>query len=373
MKESRIPSTPSTPLSANNDVLFFHRARMFTQPALRVSWPQALRTSNKTPASAGAGRTASFPTGRGGAHPRVVLSALRALHQTARQAGVGRTAGFPADRGGANWRRVLLDTLSGECIRRWGRATLRRLLGRRATPPTQLAVLEGYARWAATYEQDMDGHPLVLAESGTMQALLPSCKGIVALDAACGTGRYARLLAAQGARRVIAVDQSAAMLERARALAAPLSGAKILFKQGSLLHLPLDAHSCDLAIVALALAHLETAQLEQAFAEFSRILKPGGVLLMSEMHPFGALTGGRCRFETAEGGQRHIYHIETHTHLHEEYLAAARAANLTLEALREPRLTPDLVPAFERANMAAFARQFANFPLALVCRWRTNA
>ena len=111
MKESRIPSTPSTPLSANNDVLFFHRARMFTQPALRVSWPQALRTSNKTPASAGAGRTASFPTGRGGAHPRVVLSALRALHQTARQAGVGRTAGFPADRGGANWRRVLLGAL----------------------------------------------------------------------------------------------------------------------------------------------------------------------------------------------------------------------------------------------------------------------
>jgi SAM-dependent methyltransferase len=233
-------------------------------------------------------------------------------------------------------------------------------------------VLEGYARWAATYEQDMDGHPLALAESGAMLALLPPCKGIVALDAACGTGRYARVLAERGARQVIGIDQSPAMLERARELTAPASEAGILFKQGNLLALPVADQSCDLAIVALALAHLETRQLSQAFAELSRVLTPGGVLLMSEMHPFGALTGGRCRFETRAGGYQQVYHIQTYTHLHEDYLAAASAAGLTLEALREPRLTPDLFPAFERANMAAFARQFAGFPLALVCRWRAR-
>jgi malonyl-CoA O-methyltransferase len=246
---------------------------------------------------------------------------------------------------------------------------LRRVL-RRPAAPQQLAVLEGYARWAATYEQDMDGHPLALAESAAVLALLPPCQGIVALDAACGTGRYARALAERGARQVIGVDQSAAMLERARELTAPEAATETLFKQGSLLELPMDAHSCDLAIVALALAHLETKQLRQAFAEFKRVLKPGGVLLMSEMHPFGALTGGRCRFETTTGSQKQVYHIQTYTHLYEDYFNAASAAGLTLEALREPRLTPDLVPAFERANMGAFARQFADFPLALVCRWR---
>jgi ubiquinone/menaquinone biosynthesis C-methylase UbiE len=249
--------------------------------------------------------------------------------------------------------------------------SLRRIL-RRPAAPQQLAVLEGYARWAATYEQDMDGHPLALAESAAMLALLPPCQGIVALDAACGTGRYARMLAEQGARQVIGIDQSAAMLEHASELIVPASATEMLFKQGSLLDLPLDDRSCDLAIVALALAHLETKQLGQAFAEFKRILKPGGVLLMAEMHPFGALTGGRCRFETHTGGQKQIYHIQTYTHLHEDYFTAASAAGLTLEALREPRLTPDLVPTFERANMGAFARQFADFPLALVCRWRAR-
>ena len=249
---------------------------------------------------------------------------------------------------------------------------LRRVLGRRPASPQQLAVLEGYARWAATYEQDMDGHPLALAESGAMRALLPPCKGVIALDAACGTGRYSRVLAEQGAGQVIGVDQSAAMLERSRELTAPGSDTEVTFKQGNLLDLPLADHSCNLAVVALALAHLETSQLNRAFAELRRVLEPGGILLMSEMHPFGALTGGRCRFETTTDNHRHVYHIRTHTHLHEDYLAAASAADLTLEALREPRLTPELFLAFERANMANFARQFAGFPLALVCRWRAS-
>lgn len=262
---------------------------------------------------------------------------------------------------------------------------LRRLL-RRPPAPRQVDALEGYARWAATYEQDMDGHPLALAESGALLSLLPECAGLVALDAACGTGRYARLLAERGAREVIGVDQSAAMLERARqtspwtgettVVQAPYSRGQaarattMRFVEGDLLALPLDDASCDLAVVALALAHLETTQLAWAFAELRRVLRPGGVLLMSEMHPFGALTGGRCRFEQDEGAGRQVFHIQTHTHLHEDYLAAADAAGFTLEALREPRLTSDLFPAFERAGMGVFARQFAGFPLALVCRWR---
>jgi ubiquinone/menaquinone biosynthesis C-methylase UbiE len=246
----------------------------------------------------------------------------------------------------------------------------RKLLGRRP-PPQQLDALEGYARWAATYEQDMDGHPLALAETGAMCSLLPPCEGIVALDAACGTGRYARLLAQQGAQRVIGIDQSVPMLKLAQA--ASDSDARLQFTQGSLLHLPLADESCDLAIVALALSHLKTAQLRQAFGELGRVLKPGGILLMSEMHPFGALTGGRCRFERSEGKHQQVYHIQTHTHLHEDYLTAALAANLTLEAMREPRLTDDLFPAFKRAGMADFARRFAGFPLALVCRWRKSS
>ncbi len=248
---------------------------------------------------------------------------------------------------------------------------MRRLRPGRQGLPQQLEVLEGYARWAATYEQDMEGHPLALAESRAIRALLPPCQGVVALDAACGTGRYARLLAEEGARQVIGIDQSPAMLARASELTP--SGAKVVFEQGSLLELPLAEHSCDLAIVALALAHLKTAQLGRAFAEFSRVLKPGGTLLMSELHPFGALTGGRCRFEVSAGSHRQVYHVQTYTHLHEDYLAASSAAGLTLEVLREPRLTSELVPAFERANMAAFAHQFAGFPLALVCRWRASS
>ena len=278
----------------------------------------------------------------------------------------------PADTGVASSRTEQLHADRYEAHRPLGAllaARARRLLGRRPAPQ-QLDVLEGYARWAATYEQDMNGHPLALAETEAMRALLPSCEGIVALDAACGTGRYARLLAHQGAQQVIGVDQSLPMLKLAQAQTVPEPGTKIQFICGSLLHLPLPDESCDLAIVALALTHLRPAQLYQAFGELSRVLKPGGILLMSEMHPFGALTGGRCRCEQYKGKHQQVYHIQTYTHLHEDYLAAALGADLTLEALREPRLTDNLFPAFEHAGMADFARQFAGFPLALVCRWR---
>ncbi len=309
-------------------------------------------------------------------HSRNSIRPLRELVATPARKLLGRRPAPPAAGacGPSAWtacgRRASALSASPRAVQNWVSA-LSHALRARAPAPQQLDALEGYARWAATYEQDMDGHPLALAETGAMCSLLPPCEGIVALDAACGTGRYARLLAQQGAQQVIGIDQSLPMLELAQA--ASNADARLQFIQGSLLHLPLSDESCDLAVVALALSHLRTAQLCQAFGELSRVLKPGGILLMSEMHPFGALTGGRCRFERSEGKRQQVYHIQTHTHLHEDYFTAAQAANLTLEAMREPRLTDDLFPAFERAGMADFARRFAGFPLALVCRWRKSS
>jgi ubiquinone/menaquinone biosynthesis C-methylase UbiE len=68
-----------------------------------------------------------------------------------------------------------------------------------------------------------------------------------ALDAACGTGRYAEYLAGRG-HRVVGVDSSPDMLARARARVP--SGEFVL---GDLRRLPLPDSSVDLIVSGLAL------------------------------------------------------------------------------------------------------------------------
>jgi malonyl-CoA O-methyltransferase len=76
--------------------------------------------------------------------------------------------------------------------------------------PTQA----GYDRWAEVY--DGEDNPLVLLEEMHIGPLAGKVAGLAVADIGCGTGRHALRWAAAGAR-VIALDFSEAMLQRARA------------------------------------------------------------------------------------------------------------------------------------------------------------
>src|SRR5205823_5945947 len=90
-----------------------------------------------------------------------------------------------------------------------------------------------------------------------------------ALDAACGTGRYAEYLAGRG-HRVLGVDSSPEMLARARARVP--SGEFVL---GDLHELPLPDSSVDLVVSTLALAHVPT--LAPVMAVFVAGPRPRGI------------------------------------------------------------------------------------------------
>src|SRR3954453_9952369 len=78
----------------------------------------------------------------------------------------------------------------------------------------ELSVREGYAAWAACYDED--GNPLMALEEPAMRAGFGSLGGRRALDLGCGTGRHSLALSEAGAR-VTALDTSPEMLARARA------------------------------------------------------------------------------------------------------------------------------------------------------------
>jgi ubiquinone/menaquinone biosynthesis C-methylase UbiE len=98
----------------------------------------------------------------------------------------------------------------------------------------------------------------------------------VAVDAACGTGRFAEFLARRG-HRVIGVDSSPDMLAHARRRVPDGE-----FCLGDLDLLPLPDDPADVIVCALALVHVP--RLEPVLAEFARVLHAGGDLVISDMH-----------------------------------------------------------------------------------------
>ncbi len=103
------------------------------------------------------------------------------------------------------------------------------------------------------------------------------------LDACCGTGDLALAALRRGAGRVVGLDFSERMLERARRK----SGA-VQWVRGDVLALPFADTSFDAATVGFGVRNV--ADLERALRELRRVLRPGGRLGILEItRPRGLL------------------------------------------------------------------------------------
>ena len=99
-------------------------------------------------------------------------------------------------------------------------------------------------------------------------------------DLGCGDG-YLTIEAARWAARVIAVDRSREVIDRARALAKRRGVRNITWKRGELEALPLDDEAVDVALLSQALHH--AADPAAALAEARRVLVPDGRLLLLDL------------------------------------------------------------------------------------------
>ena len=125
-------------------------------------------------------------------------------------------------------------------------------------------------------------------------ALLPS--DWVVADLACGTGQAAADIA-RCVRQVIAVDNSAAMLEAARRRIGELSNVDL--RRGDLETLPIEDSACDAALLLLALSYVPDPSI--ALQEMHRILKPGGRAVIVDLLPHDRETF-RVEFGQARNG-----------------------------------------------------------------------
>jgi len=210
-------------------------------------------------------------------------------------------------------------------------AEIRRLLdspelGGTGVTAERVGTVAGYRVWSRTY--DRPGNGLFAFEEPLVDEILDPLPAGVALDAACGTGRHTGRLVARG-HRVIGVDSSPEMLERARARVPEAD-----FRRGDLDSLPVPDDHVDVIVCALALVHLP--RLAPAFREFARVLRPGGHLLITDVHHETVALGSVPRMRSAAGGPGLL---PAYRHRAADYLTAALPLGLRVRRCEEPGRT----------------------------------
>jgi SAM-dependent methyltransferase len=193
-------------------------------------------------------------------------------------------------------------------------------------------TLTAYRQWSDTYDEPRNS--LFDVDEPLMREILDERPKGTALDAACGTGRYAEYLAARG-HRVIGVDTSAEMLTRARVRVPEAE-----FLHGDLRALPLPDNAVDLVVSGLALVHVPA--LEPVLAEFARVLRPGGDLVISDVHHELVFVGSVVK-ALGPAGEPGL--VATYRHTVGDFLRAALPVGLQVMRCEEPgRPAPDLPP-----------------------------
>jgi SAM-dependent methyltransferase len=189
-------------------------------------------------------------------------------------------------------------------------------------------TVSGYRVWSATYDQP--GNGLFAIEEPIVHEILGPLSPGVALDAACGTGRYTEYLAKQG-HRVIGVDSSPEMLAYA---GTRVPDAEL--RQGDLHQLPLPDDHVDVVVCALALTHL--ADVAPAITEFARVLRPGGHLVITDVHHELVALGSVPRVRSADGDPGLL---PAFGHRASDYLRVALPLGLHVRRCEEPRSSAD--------------------------------
>ena len=198
----------------------------------------------------------------------------------------------------------------------------------------KVEVVEGYDIWAPTY--DGEHNPLIASEECITLDLIGDVKNQRVLDVGCGTGRYCELLAKRGAK-IVGIDPSPRMLERAKGKITP--DCKFELRLGKIEDAEFPDNHFDLVVSALTVGHIPC--LEPVMRNVSRIIKSGGRLIVSDMHPYWFISGfDYVKFFDSNGKE---YRIPEYAHLLEEYWDLFRKFKFNLKDVREPKIDDKLL------------------------------
>jgi ubiquinone/menaquinone biosynthesis C-methylase UbiE len=227
---------------------------------------------------------------------------------------------------------------------------------------------EAYDAIADAYAALVDTKPHnACYERPATMSLIGDVQGKSILDMGCGTGSYAKWLVERGAR-VTAVDANEKMLAHARRR---LAGDATFYLAN--MEEPLDYlqdESFDGILSALAVTYVQHHA--ALFAEFRRVLRPGGWFVFSTEHPFFSYAYFKVEdyFETREVscewegfGEKVL--MKSYYHSLGEICGALSDEGFVIERILEPKPVKE----FEKASPEDY-RKLMKFPLFICFRAR---
>jgi malonyl-CoA O-methyltransferase len=215
--------------------------------------------------------------------------------------------------------------------------------------PIQVSATEGYALWADTW--DSTPSPIVALEHRVLLPWIRDLHPRRAVDVGCGTGRWAARLSAIG------IDASPAML----AIAAGKPGLHGRLAVADATALPIATGAADLVLCTLTLGHIRDHA--AALNEISRILEPGGALILTDFHPAASAAGWRRTFRR----DGLAYELETHPYTLEQL--GGTAPGLVARDSAEATIGEPEHDLFLQAGRPELFEAACRTPAVLLSRW----
>ena len=185
-------------------------------------------------------------------------------------------------------------------------------------------IQEDYNRWASAYDldqnitRDLDRHKV--------REYFEAVSFETVLELGCGTGKNTSFFAT-AAGKVISLDFSLGMLAVAKR---SVPSKNVTFVHTDIRQAwPVPPGSIDLIACSLVLQHVE--DLLPVFSEASRVLRSGGVMFVSELHPIKGYQGSMARYVWKSEPKA----IPAFDHQISSFTDAAKTAGLRLTDLRE--------------------------------------
>jgi malonyl-CoA O-methyltransferase len=201
------------------------------------------------------------------------------------------------------------------------------------------------------------GNWLLELEEPEVDRVLGEVAGLAVLDVGAGTGRHAIRLAERGAL-VTALDFSEGMLARAREK--PGADRVRWLAHDVANPLPFADRTFDRVLSSLVLEHIPLNGLAPFFRELGRIVREGGSVVVTAMHPGMFLKGVSANFRDESGEVRPRSYVATLS----DYVMGATRGGLAINELAEHSVDEALAARNERS------RKWLGWPALLVMSLR---
>jgi len=224
-------------------------------------------------------------------------------------------------------------------------------------PP--IGAREAFAQWSTVY--DHQANPLLSLEQRFLSEAMRQVRDLDVVDVGCGTGRWLTWFAPHSPASLTGIDSSPEMVDRARRKLGPR--ATVLLGRAE--SLPLRHFSADLLLASFVASYVP--ELSQLAAEARRLVRPGGEVYLSDLHP---ATASACKWKRSFKAAETEVELSTCTRSIKEVISCFEAAGFEAVALLEVPFGSPEREILRRAGMIAVFHAAADRPAIYILQLR---